>query len=69
MNPNHLAVYVKADGRLTQEGLMLLQGQARAIATLQAKLAAIAAVVAPSGGATVDAEARAAIAGIIAAAG
>lgn len=67
MTPNHLAVYVSRDGRLTQDGLMLLQAQGRAIADLQGQLAAIAAVVAPSGGATVDAEARAAIAGIIAA--
>lgn len=41
----------------------------RAVEELQGKLDAIAAVTAPSGGATVDAESRAAISAIIAAAG
>ena len=58
--------YVAADGSLTIAGLALLQDMDRRLLEADAKLAAIAAVVAPSGGATVDAQARTAIAAIIA---
>ena len=49
-------------GKLTLEGYKML-------VSLENRLDAIAAVAAPSGGATVDAEARAAVAAMIAAAG
>ena len=49
-------------GKLTLEGYKMLRG-------IVDRLDAIAAVTAPSGGATVDAEARAAVAAIITAAG
>lgn len=58
--------YVTADGGFTVLGLQLFQDMERRLAAQDAKLAAIAAVVAPTGGATVDAQARAAIAAIIA---
>lgn len=58
--------YVAPDGSLTIAGLALLQDMDRRLLEADAKLAAIAAVVAPSGGATVDAQARAAITAIIA---
>jgi hypothetical protein len=45
-----------------------LRAQDTAIAALEAKLAAIAAVTAPTGGATIDSQSRTAIAAIIAAA-
>jgi len=57
------------DGSLTLLGLELFGEMQRRIEAQDAKLAAIAAVVSPAGGATVDAEARAAIAAIIAGAG
>jgi hypothetical protein len=58
--------YMSPDGSLTMLGLELFGEMQRRIEAQDAKLAAIAAVVAPTGGATVDAEARAAIAAIIA---
>jgi hypothetical protein len=61
--------YVNDDGSLSLQGLELFREMQRRIEAQDAKLAAIAAVVAPAGGATVDAEARAAIAAIIAGAG
>lgn len=58
---------VTREGQLgSDEFLQVLQEMAREIEALQDKLDAIAAVTAPSGGATVDAEARTAIAAIIA---
>lgn len=60
--PNLAEQFVTRDGRLTIEGLKVLQG-------IFDKLDAIAAVSDPSGGGTQDAEARAAIAAIIDAAG
>lgn len=62
--------YVDANGTLTKAGWDALQGLDGALvrlAAVEAKLAAIAAVAAPMGGATVDAEARAAIVAILAA--
>lgn len=65
MTANLQERYVDQSGRLTLAGLKLFQGLART----EAKLAAIAAVAAPVGGATDDAEARTAINAIITAAG
>jgi len=59
--PNLAEQFVGPDGRLTIEGLKVLQG-------LFDRLDAIAAVSAPTGGATIDAEARAAISSILTAA-
>ncbi len=58
----HERVIDPQTGKLTLEGYKML-------VALENRLAAIAAVAAPSGGATVDAEARAAVAAMIAAAG
>lgn len=66
MRPHNLTVYVDKAGRLTREGLLLLQDQAARIEALETRLAAIAAVAAPTGGTTTDTEARAAISSIIA---
>lgn len=63
--------YVTPQGKLTKAGWDALQGLDGALvrlAAVEAKLDAIGAVVAPVGGATVDAQARAAVAAIIAAA-
>lgn len=69
MRPNPQISYTFPDGRLTIEGLQLLLGYDQRIAAAEAKLAAIAALADPSGGATIDAEARAQIAAILDAAG
>lgn len=64
--------YVTPEGTLTKAGWDALQGLDSVYVRLsaaEAKLTAIAAVVAPVGGATVDAEARTAVAAIITAAG
>ena len=58
----HERVIDPRTGKLTLEGYKML-------VALENRLDAIAAVAAPSGGATVDAEARAAVAAMIAAAG
>lgn len=68
MSANLEQQYVGADGRLTIEGVQLFGDLARRIEGLEAKLDAISAVAEPTGG-TPDAEARAAINAIIAAAG
>lgn len=60
--------YVDETGRLTAEGQLVLQDLARRIEELEAALNALANIPAPTGGAMIDAEARAAIADIIAAA-
>lgn len=67
--PNAVEQYVRPSGQLTIDGLKLLQTMEDRIVTLEAQLAAIAAVTAPSGGATIDAEARTAISAIITGAG
>ena len=61
--------YIAQDGTFTLQGMMLFGEMVQALDTANGKLAAIAAVVAPAGGATVDTEARTAIAAIIAGAG
>lgn len=58
---------IEAGGTASLELLEVLQRQADAIREIQGKLEAIAAVASPSGGSTVDAEARAAIGAILAA--
>lgn len=67
--PNPQISYTFPDGRLTIEGLRLLQGLETRLARAEAKLSAIAALADPAGGATVDAQARASIAAILDAAG
>lgn len=69
MRPNPQISYTFPDGRLTIEGLQLLLGYDDRIKAAEAKLAAIAALADPAGGATIDAEARAQIAAILDAAG
>lgn len=67
MIANFAIRYVAPDGTFTTEGLVLLAGLSARLETLERKMAAIAVIAAPSGGATVDTEARAAISAIIAA--
>lgn len=57
--------YVAPDGTFTTEGLILLANLFARVDAAESKLAAIAAIPVPAGGATVDAEARAAIAAIV----
>ena len=61
--------YTGGDGRLTIEGLKLLNGLSDRLAEAEGRLAAIAALTDPSGGATIDTEARTSIAAILGAAG
>lgn len=61
--------YVQSTGALTLDGIMLFRSLEDRLSALEATLQAVAAVAAPTGGATTDAEARAAIAAIIAAVG
>ena len=68
MSANLAQQYVGPDGRLTLEGVQLFDSLSRRLLVLENKLAAIAEVTGPAGGATTDAEARAAINAIIAAA-
>lgn len=60
--------YFQPNGAPTIDGMKLLQSYQLRLARLEQKLDAIGAVTAPTGGATADAEARAAINAIIAAA-
>ena len=61
--------YTQSDGRLTPDGQKVLQEMQGRLDALEAKLEAIAAVSAPSGGSTIDAEARTALSAVITAAG
>ena len=62
MSANFAIQYVQPDGRLTSEGLRLFAEVFARVEVLEARLAAVAA---PVGGATIDAEARAAIVALI----
>lgn len=68
MTANLQQQYVDAQGRLTLDGVQLFDTLSRRIAALEGKFEAIAAIADPTGGATTDAEARAAINAIIGAA-
>jgi len=63
--PNLIEQYTTRDGTLTLDGLKVLQSMFDRIDDLEATLAAISAITKPTGGATVDAEARTAIDAII----
>jgi hypothetical protein len=65
MRLNKLTRYVEQDGSPTDDFIREARLQERRVAALEAKLAAIAAVTGPTGGATTDAEARTAINAII----
>ncbi len=69
MNPNIQQRYFDEGGRPTIAGMELLEDMVRRLDDAESKIAAIAAVADPSGGTTVDSEARAAIVSIIGAAG
>lgn len=62
MSANFAIQYVQPDGRLTSEGLRLFADLFARVEALEARLAAVAA---PVGGVTIDAEARAAIVALI----
>ena len=65
MSANFAIQYVQPDGRLTSEGLRLFAGLFARVEVLEARLAAVAAIAPPVGGAIIDAEARAAIVALI----
>ncbi len=69
MTPTTITKYVSPQGTLTTQGVELFLEVERRMAAAESKLAAIAAVTAPAGGATTDAEARTAINSILTAAG
>lgn len=58
--------YITPNGTLTVDGLALLADLDRRLRVAEGKLTAIAAIAEPTGGAVIDAEARAAIAAILA---
>lgn len=66
---NPQIAYFNADGTPTLEGLRVFGDMVSRLEAAEAKLAAIAALADVTGGATVDAEARAKIAAILDAAG
>lgn len=61
----NIVSYFNADGTPTIEGIRLIRRMEQRLDAAEAKLAAIAAVTGPAGGATIDAEARTAINAII----
>lgn len=66
---NNLVSYFNADGTPTDEGMKFFRALDARLAGAEGKLTAISQVTGPTGGATVDTEARTAIDDIIAAAG
>ena len=66
---NNLVSYFNPDGTPTAEGMKFFKALEGRLEAAEAQMAAIAAVTGPTGGATIDAEARTAIDAIIAAAG
>jgi hypothetical protein len=58
---NNLVSYFNQDGKPTDEGIRYFRAQERRLAELERKLAVIAAITSPTGGATVDSQARTAI--------
>lgn len=62
---NNLVQYFNADGTPTVRGLEYFNGLEGRVKAAEAKLAAIAAVTDPAGGATIDSQARTAIIAII----
>lgn len=69
MKPVNGVRYVAADGTLTLDGMRLFGAMADDLEAARQIIADAAAVPAPTGGATVDAEARAAVAAILGALG
>ena len=67
--PNITEIVADGNGRLTLAGFTMLADMNARIVVMEGTLAAIAAITAPTGGATTDAEARSAIAAILAEAG
>jgi len=65
---NNLVSYFNPDGTPTDEGLKFFRALDQRLVTVEAQMAAIAAVAGPTGGATVDSEARTAVDAIISAA-
>lgn len=66
---NNITSYFNPDGTPTDEGIRFFRALERRVTSSEAKLAAIAAITAPAGGATIDSQARTAINAIIAGAG
>ena len=66
---NRQVAYFNTDGTPTVRGIEYFQRIEKRVVAAEAKLAAIAAITNPAGGATIDAEARTAINAIITGAG
>jgi hypothetical protein len=69
MNVSKEIRYVDPQGRLTYDGMALLQDMQRRLEDALLRLDAIAAVAPPAGGATIDVQARTAVNSIRTAAG
>ena len=66
---NNITSYFNADGTPTDEGIRLFRRMEQRLNAAEGKLSAIAAVTGPTGGATIDSQARTAINAIISGAG